>query len=214
MKRLCVVMGMIMLALALSGRSSAQSQEVMQLILNFEKLNQFKSILKSMYDGYKIVSVGYTKVKDIASGNYKLHEVFLDGLYLVNPEIKKYSRVAEIIRNQGHLIDEYKSAFSSLKGANVFNEGELSYLSDVYSNLFQRSLDNLDELLLVLTSGTLRMSDDERLAAIDRIAVSMEDKLLFLRSFNEENLLLAKARVKTADELQMMRSLHGINEEN
>jgi len=40
---------------------------------------------------------------------------------------------------------------------------------------------NLDELAMVITAGKLRMSDDERLQAIDRIYASIEDQFSFLR---------------------------------
>ena len=60
-------------------------------------------------------------------------------------------------------------------------------MANVYDNLFRKSLQNLDELTMIITSGKLRMSDDERINAIDRIFTDMQDKLTFLRVFNREN---------------------------
>ena len=42
-----------------------------------------------------------------------------------------------------------------------------------------KSLDNLNELLMIITAGSLRMTDDERIAAIDRIYLDINDKLNF-----------------------------------
>ena len=70
----------------------SQSQEAQQLLLNWEKLTQFKKILKDMYAGYKIVYKGYTTIKDISEGNFDLHRDFLDGLLQVSPTEEFYGQ--------------------------------------------------------------------------------------------------------------------------
>lgn len=192
-------------------RSFAQSQETKQLLLNVEKLSQLKNILSDMKRGYTIITNGYNSVKNIAQGNFSLHEVFLDGLMLVNPEIKKYRRVADIISYQKDIITEYKSAFSRFKASSNFNNGEIDYLGKVYKQLFDQSIDNLDELATVITSSKLRMSDDERLQAIDRIFADTEEKLMFLRSFNKEASILNLQRQRAKNDLKTTQGYFGIN---
>ena len=174
----------------------AQSNEVQQLILNVEKLAQMKNILADMKRGYQIVSTGYNSVKNIAQGNFSLHEVFLDGLYLVSPEVRKYYKVAEIISQQKSIVSEYKAAFNRFSSSGSFTASELDYVSKVYSNLFSESLDHLDQLATVITANKLRMSDEERLAAIDKIFAATSDKLVFLRDFNEKTGLLGLQRAR------------------
>lgn len=196
------------LILLLPMENHAQSQEARQLLLNLEKLNQLKSILSDMKKGYQILSKGYTAIKDVSQGNFKMHEVFLDGLMLVNPEIKKYKRVADIITYQKQIVTEYKSAFNRFKREGTFNLQEISYLSKVYKQLFDQSLQNLDELATVITSSKLRMSDDERLQAIDRIFSDTEDKLMFLRSFNQRTSILAIQRQKEKSDVQSLEHIY------
>jgi len=179
----------------------AQSQEAQQLMLNVEKLSQMKNILSDMKRGYEVVSQGYRAVSGIARGNFSLHEVFLDGLMLVSPEVKKYRRVTDIISYQRRLVSEYKTAFNRFKASGAFNVSELEYLSSVYSELFSASLENLDELAMVITSSKLRMGDQERLKAIDRIFFEVEDKLLFLRDFNKNALQLSGQRERGRAEM-------------
>ncbi|OMP80088.1 hypothetical protein [[Flexibacter] sp. ATCC 35208] len=188
----------------------AQEQELQQLALDIEKLAEFKKILTLMYDGYKIVKNGYDKVKSITSGTYSIHEVFLDGLYLVNPEIRKYSRVADIISYQIAIVSEYKSALKLFRSSGAFDADKLSYLEGVYSKLFDDSVEQLDELTSILTAQQLRMSDDERLAGIDRIYDDMQRKLLFLRNFNLGQKQLAISAIKDKTEVQTIKNLHGI----
>ncbi|MBN8788536.1 MAG: TerB family tellurite resistance protein [Terrimonas sp.] len=192
----------------LSMRSNAQATELAQLALNIEKLAQFKQILSDLKKGYEILTGGYKTIKDISEGNFKLHKVFLDGLMEVSPAVKKYKRVADIIDYQLQLVKEYKSAFNRFKQSDQFRVDEIDYLSKVYGNLFDHSLKNLDDLFTVITKSDLRMNDEERLSAIDKIYEDMQDKLAFLRSFNSSAKLLALQRAKESGDVKVLESLH------
>ncbi len=192
-------------------RADAQEQEIEQLLLNVEKLSQFKSILSDMKKGYTVLTIGYNAVKDISHGNFSLHEAFLDGLMLVNPEVRKYKRVADIINYQKDMVTEYKSAFNRFKSSGSFNLSETDYLGKVYKQLFDQSLANLDELANMVTSSKLRMSDDERLQAIDRIFADTQDKLLFLRNFNQQTSLLNIQRQREKAGIAVTKQLYNLN---
>ena len=86
----------------------AQTDEIAQLLLNVEKLAQFKQILSDMKKGYEILNGGYNTIKDLSQGNFSLHKTFLDALMEVSPTVKKYKRVADIINYQVILVKEYK----------------------------------------------------------------------------------------------------------
>lgn len=205
----CIVMVWVIL-FSFSGQVVAQSTEIQQLLLNVEKLAQLKKILSNMKKGYEIVSNGYNAIKDISKGNFNLHEAFLDGLLHVSPTVRKYKKIGEIIIFQSQLVKEYKSAFKRFETSNLFNTNEIKYMSNVYSNLFNKSLQNLDELTMVITAGKLRMSDDERLNAIDRIYIDMGDKLVFLRTFNKENNVLAIQRGREMVDTKVSKKLNGL----
>ena len=196
--------------LSVSGKAVAQSDEAQQLLLNVEKLAQLKNILNDMYKGYQIVSKGYNTIKDISKGNFNLHDVFLNGLMQVSPGVKKYKRIADIISYQIQLVKEYKIAFKRFKTSNLFNTNEIKYIENVYGNLFKKSLENLDELAVVITSNKLRMSDDERINAIDRIFNEMSDKLVFLKTFNRENNVLAIQRGREMIDTKISKKLNGL----
>ena len=88
--------------------------------------------------------------------------------------------------------------------------GEIDYLSKVYTNLFKQSLSNLDELTIIITANKLRMSDDERLAAIDRIYNGIQDKLMFLRHFNNNTTILAVQRAREKNDAVTMEKIYGV----
>ncbi|HMO60712.1 MAG: TerB family tellurite resistance protein [Lacibacter sp.] len=205
----------IIIAVVLCTRfinANAQSDEAQQLILNVEKLAQFKKILNNMYDAYKIIFKGYTVVKDLSQGNFSLHKTFLDGLEQVSPGVRNYKRIKDIINYQLRIAKEYKAAYAHFKEEKSFTLQELEYLGKVYSNLFNESLKNLEELTIIITAGKLRMSDDERLQAIDRVYATVIDQYSFLNEFNNNTALLALQRKSEQTEIKMSRIINGIRQ--
>ena len=211
MKKLIIILGIVLFSFFMANKAMAQTDEIAQLLLNVEKLAQFEQILSDMKKGYEILSGGYNTIKDLSQGNFSLHKTFLDALMEVSPTVKNYKRVADIINYQIILVKEYKSAFNRFKQDNNFNQQELAYLGRVYENLFMQSLNNLDDLVTIITANKLRMSDNERLGAIDKIFADMQDKLLFLRYFNNNTTVLAVQRAKERNDANTMRLIYGIN---
>ena len=212
MKMTILKIGLAFLSIVPILQTSGQSAEATQLLLNVEKLAQFKQILKDMKKGYQILDGGYNTIKDISEGNFSIHKAFLDGLMQVSPTVKNYKKVIDIVDFQVILIKEYKNAFTRFKRENYFTSEELAYLGRVYDNLFRQSLRNMDELTNVMTANKLRMSDDERLNAIDKIYEDMQDKLQFLRHFNNNTTVLALQRAKENKDIKATRQLYDIND--
>jgi hypothetical protein len=60
----------------------------------------------------------------------------------------------------------------------------------------------------VITANKMRMSDDERLASIDKIYADMQDKLMFLRNFNNNAAVLALQRAKEHNDVNAIRNMY------
>lgn len=211
MNKLIVILCFLFVSMSLSFSASAQEDEIEQLLLNVEKLTQFKQILRDMKKGYEILSDGYNTIKNIAEGNFNLHKAFLDGLLEVSSAVRNYRRVTDIVNDQVVLIKEYRNAYDRFRQDNNFNPDEIGYIAKVYDNLLKESLRNLDELLTVITAGKARMSDDERLQAIDKIYSDMQDKLMFLRHFNNSTTILAVQRAKERNDAQTIGKIYGLD---
>ncbi|MFL9829716.1 TerB family tellurite resistance protein [Flavobacterium sp. ST-87] len=209
MKKRIVIWG-IFLAMLVPSKHLAQAQEMQQLLLNIEKLAQFKQILQDMKKGYVILNGGYNTIKDLSQGNFSLHQTFMDGLMQVSPNVRKYKRIGEIANYQMLLVKEYKGALRRFKSSSLFDDKEMRYIEKVYANLFKQSLRNLDELTTVITANKLRMSDDERLESIDRIYADMQDKLVFLRNFNANTSVLTIQRSKEYNDVNALRDLYKV----
>ena len=210
MKKWWLVCFVILIFSIPSAKAQSIAQLTTQLILDIQKLSELKDILQDMYKSYQIIDKGYTDIKNIAEGNFNLHKLFLDGLLAVSPTVKNYEKVVDIINTQLQIVKEYKAASKVFQSGNIFSAQELDYIGQVYGNLFNLSLKDLDELTMVMTDSELRMSDAERLSAIDRIDKEMQDKLKFLRSFNNSTSVQALQRAREQNDIGTVRSLYGI----
>jgi len=210
MKKAIFILGFLLLGLVPFLPARAQVSAAERLALDIEKLAQFKKILQEMYEQYEILKNGYNTIKGLAKGSFDLHQLFLNGLLSVSPTVKKYERVAQIIADQQTLLSEYKSALSRFTNSKVFSSTELGYLKTVYSNLLEGSAKNIDALAMILTDGTLRMNDAERLNAIDHIYNDMEDRINFLKSFNNNTSILYLQRQADLNEIGNLKSIYGL----
>ena len=209
MKKVMYLIVAVLLWAGLPGKTFAQAQDIEQLTLDIEKLAQFKQILSDMEKGYTVIQSGYNTISSISQGTFNLHQAFLNGLLAVNPQLRAYSRVAQIISYQELILSEYKSAYSSFKSGGRFTPAEISYMGTVYSNLFNQSVNNLSTLTMVMTDSQLRMSDDERLKQIDGIDKDMQDKLSFLRTFNSRAAAIEAQRARQQQDSKSLQQLYG-----
>ncbi|MFD0795456.1 TerB family tellurite resistance protein [Mucilaginibacter litoreus] len=193
-----------------SGRAQSVADCIKQLTLDYEKLASLKGNLNQMYHGFDVLSQGYGMVKDISKGNFSLHETFLNGLLAVSPAVRKYPRAADIITNQASLLKEYKAASRKFLQDPHFSPQVSAYIVEVYDQLSQASLKNLDDLALVMTDSKLRMSDAERLAAIDQLYFESLSQLSFLRRFNDQASKFTLQKSFNTNERNALKNLYGI----
>ncbi len=190
---------------------NAQSQEAQQLMLDVQKLASLKNILTDLKKSYNIIWNGYNSIKNISEGNFNLHQAFLNSLLQVSPVIKKYYRVADIVSRQAKMIKDYKSAFALFKSSDLFSGDEISYMTAVFKNLFNQSVKSLDDLVMVLTAGKLRMTDDERMKNIDNIWSDVDNQISFLKHFNNNTKVLGIQRAREQNDISAIHKLYNIN---
>ncbi|MBS1598452.1 MAG: TerB family tellurite resistance protein [Bacteroidetes bacterium] len=207
MKFLATIFFLILLALP--SKTKAQEYEIERLILDIEKLAQLKDILNDLYKGYEILSTGYNTIKNISEGNFNLHDAFLNGLLQVNPVVRNYKKAFDIVEYQAKILSEYKRNFSKFRNDKNFTAEEIVYMADVYNNLNNESLKDLENLLNILTAGKMRMSDDERIRGIDKIYDHVKEKLMFLRHFNSSAAVLSVQRGSEQRDAESSRKLYG-----
>lgn len=172
---------LVLISLGASAQTWSEwfSQKKTQQKYLLEQLAALKLYAGYLKKGYEISKSGLSFIKDASKGEFSLHEGFFASLKKVSPEILGSSAVAQILEKQ-------LSVRRVIRGINVQIESfpiHSDYLVRVKNNLQQSCLYDLEELLLVLSSGKLEMGDEERLARIDKINIAMEEKEAFAQRF-------------------------------
>jgi len=202
----------LLISLCLSiGSLRAQSvdQLIEQLMLDIQKLSELKTILKDMQTGYQVLDKGYTNIRDIVKGNFSLHKAFLDALLEVSPPVRQYYKVAVIIDRERAIAMEYQAAHRRWASSGLFTSGELNYVGRMYKALSDRGSQCLDRLTTVITADQLRMSDAERMQAIDRIYADVTEQLAGLRQFNAAMAIQSLQRQHEQNNLQTLKQMYG-----
>ena len=202
--------------IAISTKANSQTwgewtkQKETQIKYLVEQIAAFQTYLGYVKQGYDIAHKGITTIENIKNGEWNLHKDFFGSLNIVNPVIKNCARVADIIAMQVSLIKGSKSIVYECKLNGQFTLDEIAYFEKATSKLLLESLKNIDELMMVITSGELRMKDDERINRIEKIYTDMQEKEAFLGYFGSSIFRLSQSRLHEKFEIALSQQLNGV----
>ena len=118
--------------------------------------------------------------------------------------------MADIIAMQISIAKQSGNAIKSFRNNHPFNTTEINYLRGVFNTLLSDCAKNLDELLNLITNGNLQMKDDERIKAIDKIYIDMQDKQQFARAFSNNAAGLFIQRSNEEKDIIISKKLNGL----
>jgi hypothetical protein len=153
------------------------------------------------------------KLKEIANWVEKqrvLYKDYYDELWQVKNVISYYHKIKEISNKQVQLVEEYKRAWALFKQDKNFSPDELRYMGEVYNGILRESGKNLEQIFLVIRSSVTQMSDAKRLEIIDNAFNRVETNYTDLKAFNNENRLVSLRRAKSANDLNVVKELYGL----
>lgn len=159
---------------------------------------------------YQVAKDGLNFIGDMSKGELNLHKDYFQSLKNVNPEVSKYSRVAEIIALQIQILNVAKLHTRKAIESEGLQAKELDYLDEVYGRLIKDCLGILDELATVTTSSKLEMTDDQRVKRIHALYTAMQDNLTFAEMFGSEAVQLGISRKRGKTEIQNSRKLNDL----
>lgn len=185
-------------------------QEKTKIKYLLQQIAANKVYIDYLEKGYKIASNGLQTIRDIRQGDFNLHFNSIDSLKKVNPKIKNYIKVAEIIALQLRIIEKTRQTIHDVKATNQFTGDELNYCKLVFENLVDECVQNIDELVMVITNDQLSMGDDERLKRINDLYADMQDKYAFTSSFSTEMGILSAQRLSEQTENNLLGKINGL----
>lgn len=213
------IISLLLVLMAVSGSLKAQTfaewfqQKKTQKKYLVQQIAALQVYIGYAKKGYNIAKDGLNTIGGFTRGEFDLHGDFIGSLKKVNPEIKRYAKVADIIALQVNVVQQSAKAYRQLQRSDMLSSGELSYVNRVMGRLLDDCEKILDELITVTTNGKLEMKDDERMARIDRLYLEMQASYTFGKSFTDEAQALALSRKKELTDVSTSRALQGIKTE-
>lgn len=172
-----------------------------------EQLAKLELYLQEAKQGYSIVQKGLTTISDIKKGDFDLHSLFFSSLKDVNPAIKNWGKVADIVAMQIQLLFGCKSSLQQITSSGNFTTSDLGYLSAIYANLTSLTGEDIDELTSLISDGNWQMTDDDRMSRIDHLFNEVSDKYNFLRNFSSRVMTESKLRTQEKTSIQNLQKI-------
>jgi hypothetical protein len=172
-----------------------------------DQIAKLEYYLSQAEKGYQIARQGLTTIGNIKQGDFNLHNLFFQSLSLVNPSIRAYIKVADMITMQLDMVAAYHSYYSQFQHSGLFGAADLAYIYSFYTSILARTADDITELTDDLTDGDLQMNDAQRLDRIDKLYASVTALYQAFQNFNSRVQLLALQKKSTLRNLQQLSQL-------
>jgi hypothetical protein len=173
------------------------------LIQQLAALKMYAAYLKK---GYEVADRGLKTIKEFTNGEFNLHSDFIKSLKVVNPAVAGNPKIIDILKWQSAIIKGYTTLRRE-----VVENSDRNYFESVRAKVLSESQQDIDELLLVITSGKLELKDDERLKRIDMLHARMLDKYEFTNSFLSQLKMLKTQREQDERNAKNVNQLHKIS---
>ncbi len=188
----------------------AQTQELEQLKINLEKLVQLKLMLAQAKQGYQTLTNGYNAVRDMAKGNFDLHKKQLDLLLVVSNKVQSSPAIQNSLTNYRNMEQEVRDWMQVARSLSLFTSKELDEMNQDLLMMMTKSKDDRQTLSLVLSNGTLRMNDAERLSLVEMISSNSDQYLASVRQKVKAQTGVAVARAQTKKDRDAIKRLYGL----
>ena len=150
------------------------------------------------------------EIGDWVEKQRKLYADYFDELKQVKTVLAYYKRVKDIVEQQVQIVNEYKGAWALFKRDKNFTADELDYMFSIYSGMMEESSKNIDQLFLVVNAFVTQMSDAKRLEIINTVSDNVQQNLMDLKEFNEQNKMISLQRATEQGDIDYVKKLYGL----
>jgi hypothetical protein len=194
---------LIFFFLSLGGSAAAQAD--IQAML--KQIALIAVHVQELEKAIEIAKEGLATIYDIKNGEFNLHSLFFSSLKSVNPAVAKYSKIGEIIEDQGLILAGFQQLVRRLASSKTITPSTLSYVNAVYTHMTDECSKTLNDLMVVLTDDALEMTDDERIRRIDGFYRDMKDRSAFTVQFSSAATNLVRESEKESLETPVLKVL-------
>jgi hypothetical protein len=157
--------------------------------------------------GYQIASGGLGTITESLQEEFSLHAAYYVKLKAVNPALLNTPQLNDILTWQGDIL----KSVSDLGKADYLSRSERQYLAKVKDALLADCNQQIAALQVLLTYGSLEMSDDERISRLNTIHLAMQSNYRFAAAFTSRIKLYGVQKRQEAGNVTFGKNLLGIH---
>lgn len=208
-----IIIPLLFLSLFIEAQTFAEwfQQKKTQINYLVQQITAFQVYATYVEKGYLIADNGLKAIGAIKKGEFNLHENYFSSLENVNPKIKSYWKIADIISLEIKIVKACHDQHKIMSQSHQFTADEIAYVSKVFSSILNGCTDIIDQLIVLITDGSAQMKDDERIKRIDQLHDNIEDRYGFVQHFGNQNTMLGIQRTKEQNDVNTSLSLFGIH---
>ena len=139
-----------------------------------------------------------------------LYSEYYQELWQIKSAIAAYQRVKDIIQKESSLVSDYKRAYALIQQDQHFSPDEISHIYNIYSGIINQSIENMDQISVVINAFVTQMSDGDRLRIIDEAGERIDKNYNDCRAFTQQNILISLERSKDVNDMETVKVLYGI----
>lgn len=212
MKLCCLMIVLVSLMLPVKAQLVNEwlRQNATQRKYLIQQIISLRAHIAQLKKGYDIAKKGYSTIQSVKNGEFSLHNVFISDLKIVNPKIKRYARVADIIGNQFTILKVCNQNIRKARGTGRFRPSEIAAVVEASTTLMNEVAKTIDQLSAVVLNGKYEMTDDERIKRIDRLYQQSTQQLNASLSISQQVTFVDRSRLQQFSESDAMRKLYGM----
>jgi hypothetical protein len=168
-------------------------------------LQNAQKVIENQLSKMKLTEIsGWTDQQKQLYGNYYTE------LWKIKSAIAYYQRIKDVTFKQAALVKQYDQAWALFMHDSHFKPEEMSYMQKVYSGILNASVQNLDQILLVINGFKTQMTDEQRLELINHASNSLDESYDDFRQFNNQNIKISLQRSRDFADTKSIKALYGI----
>lgn len=210
MKKCCLIFGICLCAIGAQAQFFTEwfRQKATQRKYLTQQIVMLQGHLLVLKKGYDIARDGIGLVDQLKNKEFNLHDIFFTGLKTVSPAIRDGTTVSAILQSLARATTCLSSHRGILRspGFAAFRQYDVLQV-DIEKRLAQLERFTV-ELLTLITSGNLELSDDQRIQRLEALLQQSRQLESSARKSEQSSKLLLMQYQREAAELQYLRQLH------
>ena len=183
------------------GVDNLLSQSSTDISLIKDQIAALEAGSEILSHGVELIQKGLLSVGGLKNDAFDLHCNYFGSLRLVNPNLVRYTGVADII-GYGESIVSCLKKFTAPAKLTPAENGYLRLVCKSISASSARSLTELDELL---TDNYFQLEDEERTLRIHNIYLELREKYVFTKTFIQGAIRLSRERQNEKKEINFLK---------